>query len=356
VDNGGGRMGNGDDASGGSGFSWILNSAGVLGALIGFGFVVSSSYDELLGTSISHSKDFYLNSAGTFPFDSIGLLFGSGFLLLALVVAALAIRYKRDWFGQKLPRVFIVLTVWLILILKIVVLDGPVHKLNTLLFRSLDSEFSYGTKTFEDKKANQLQLIIACTHAPDPTRPPCDKLSSNGYFLSRAWALVKLDLTALTTSGLVILNLILTILTCALATLTLEVKKDSYFGVAQFAAVTAIILSLVGYAANYAKLLKPVLFQPVQINFREKEGDSKAPNSDGPKTDMTLKGKAPPPLGKGPSGAGVSGYLLSESETEYSVYDPKGPQVFYIPREEIHDMVLEQPEDVLKELAKLHSQ
>ena len=350
-------MGNGDAAGGGTGFSWILNSAGVIGALIAFGFVVSSSYDELLGTSISHSKDFYLNSAGTLLFDSIGLLFGSGFLLLALLVAALVIRYKRHWFGQKLPRVSIVLAVWLILILKIVVLDGPVYKLNNLLFRSLDSQFSYGTNTFQDKKANQLQMIIACTHAPDPTGPPCDKLSSNGHFLSRAWALVKLDLTSLTASGLVILNLILTILTCALATLALKVKKESFFGVAQFAAVTAIILSLVGYAASYAKLLKPVLFEPVQINFREKGPDSTAAKSEGPKTDMSAKGKAAPPSGKGPSGAsGVSGYLLSESETEYSVYDPKGPQVFYIPREEIHDMVLEQPEDVLKELAKRHSQ
>jgi len=315
--------------------------------------VVSSSYDGLLGISISHSKDFYLTSAGIFLFDSIELLITFWLLVVLLVIAGAAFGIKRSWFQEGFRRVIVVRAVWIFLIvlfaLKIAVLDGPVYKLNNLLFRALDSHYAYGTDNFADRRANELQMVIACTHSPHPTDPPCDQLSWDKPFLSRAWALITGDLRSLTAEGLLVLNLVFTILIVALSILALRITKEPKTGTAELAVGAVLILSLVGCAATYAKLLKPVTFAPVQIDFRPKEGGSserKDPADADKKKDST-----PPPAKPGDL-LTVHGYLLSESDTEYTVYRPEGPEVFYIPREEIHDMVVQEPVDVLKELAK----
>ena len=74
------------------GFSWILNSAGLLGLFYAAGFVAVRSFDDLIGVATAHAKEDYIAAAGSFLLDVVsafretGLAYfvGAAVLLLAL--------------------------------------------------------------------------------------------------------------------------------------------------------------------------------------------------------------------------------------------------------------------------------
>ncbi|HEX8670298.1 MAG TPA: hypothetical protein VF710_00335 [Longimicrobium sp.] len=175
---------------------WIIGSVGVIGLLVGIGFVIDSAYQDLLGydyqglQSVAH----YATLTGTFAYDTfnliasrtiylVGFVWSSWPALIAAFTAALALavwmsypdihkwlpRSLREKFSATrprpalwIPRAAIRVLLYILFLTQFLWLDAPALHVRQLLTSGFDTELAVSDGTILETRGKAVWWDVVC--------------------------------------------------------------------------------------------------------------------------------------------------------------------------------------------------